>query len=58
PVSLWLTFKQNWSLPGLWWGLTIGMAWAVILGSYFCMLTDWENEVERVMGPPSSRQGV
>ncbi|KAG6380107.1 MATE efflux family protein [Boletus reticuloceps] len=49
PVSLWLTFKQNWGLSGLWWGLTIGMAWAVILGSYFCMLTDWENEVERVM---------
>ena len=25
------------------------MAWAVILGSYFCVSTDWEKEVERVM---------
>ena len=23
------------------------MAWAVILGSYFCMSTDWQKEVER-----------
>ena len=25
------------------------MAWAVILGSYFCVSTDWQKEVERVM---------
>ncbi|KAN0094813.1 MatE domain containing protein [Tylopilus felleus] len=49
PVSLWLAFKVHWGLFGLWWGLTVGMAWAVVLGGYFCMSTDWQKEVERVM---------
>ena len=49
PISLGLAFKRDWGLFGLWWGLTIGMAWVVVLGSYFCVSTDWEKEVERVM---------
>jgi MATE family multidrug resistance protein len=48
PIGLWLAFKQDLGLFGLWWGLTIGMAWVVALGSYFCMSTDWQKEVERV----------
>ncbi|KAF8553601.1 mate-domain-containing protein, partial [Imleria badia] len=49
PISLWLAFQQQWGLFGLWWGLAIGMAWTVILGAYFCLKTDWQEEVERAM---------
>ena len=49
PIGLWFAFQQHWGLFGPWWGLAIGMAWAVILGSYFCVSTDWQKEVKRVM---------
>ncbi|KAI9569367.1 mate-domain-containing protein [Boletus coccyginus] len=49
PTSLWLAFKLHWGLSGLWWGLTVGMAWTVGLGAYFCISTDWQKEVERAV---------
>jgi len=49
PVSLWLAFKLQWGLFGLWWGLTVGMTSAVIAGGYVCLTTNWQQEVERVM---------
>lgn len=49
PIGLWLAFKQDLGLFGLWWGLVAALIWVVILGTYLCRSTDWQKEVERAM---------
>ncbi|KAG9313747.1 MATE efflux family protein [Chiua virens] len=47
PIGFWLTFKEHWGLFGLWWSINIAMVWAVSIGMYFCVTTDWQEEVEK-----------
>ncbi|KIJ59881.1 hypothetical protein HYDPIDRAFT_117978 [Hydnomerulius pinastri MD-312] len=49
PIGLWLCFKQDYQLFGLWWGLNIAMTWASSIGIYLCVSTDWKREVAKVM---------
>ncbi|KIO11262.1 hypothetical protein M404DRAFT_127956 [Pisolithus tinctorius Marx 270] len=49
PIGLWLTFKRDLGLFGLWWGLNLAMAYATSIGLYLCFTTDWDKEVERVV---------
>lgn len=49
PIGLWLTFKRDFGLFGLWWGLNIAMAYASSIGLYICLTTDWDKEVEKVV---------
>ena len=48
-MSLWLTFKWDWGLFGLWWGLTVGMVSAVAFGTCVFLSANWEEEVDRAM---------
>ncbi|KAI6112391.1 MATE efflux family protein [Pisolithus thermaeus] len=49
PIGLWLTFKRDFGLFGLWWGLNIAMAYGSSIGLYLCLTTDWDKEVEKVV---------
>ncbi|KIN92668.1 hypothetical protein M404DRAFT_1009438, partial [Pisolithus tinctorius Marx 270] len=49
PIGLWMTFKRDLGLFGLWWGLNLAMAYATSIGLYLCFTTDWDKEVERVV---------
>ncbi|KAI5994534.1 MATE efflux family protein [Pisolithus marmoratus] len=49
PLALWLTFKRDFGLFGLWWGLNLAMIFATSIGLYLCLTTDWDKEVEKVV---------
>lgn len=49
PFGLWLTFKQQFGLYGLWWDLNLALTFAASLGVYIRLSTDWQKEVETVM---------
>ncbi|KAI6147226.1 MATE efflux family protein [Pisolithus tinctorius] len=48
PIGLWLTFKWDFGLFGLWWGLNIAVVSAASTGLYLCLITDWDKEVDKV----------
>lgn len=48
PFGLWLTFKQDMKLPGLWCGLTVALLYTSTLSIWICLRTDWKREVEKV----------
>lgn len=48
PFGLWLTFKQDMKLPGLWCGLTAALLYTSTLSIWICLRTDWKREVEKV----------
>jgi len=49
PIGLWLAFKQDLRLFGLWWGLNIAILWQASISSYLCITTDWQKEVDKVI---------
>lgn len=42
---MWLAFKHNYGIYGLWIGLTMSLVYASIAGSWVSLSTDWEREV-------------
>jgi MATE family multidrug resistance protein len=48
PFGLWLTFKQDMRLVGLWCGLTAALLYASTLSIWLCLRTNWKREVEKV----------
>lgn len=48
PLGLWLAFKQDMQLAGLWSGLTVALLYSSTLGIWLCVRTDWKREVEKV----------
>ncbi|TFY73399.1 hypothetical protein EWM64_g10613, partial [Hericium alpestre] len=44
PFGLWLTFKKDMGLHGLWIGLTVSLVYCAVFASYLCLKTDWERE--------------
>jgi len=49
PLGLWLTFKKDLDLPGLWYGLTAALVYGSTLGIWLCVTTNWDREVEKVV---------
>ncbi|KAG1896411.1 uncharacterized protein F5891DRAFT_1047272 [Suillus fuscotomentosus] len=41
PLGLWLAFKQDMQLAGLWGGLTVALLYSSTLGIWLCIKTDW-----------------
>ncbi|KAG2159453.1 MATE efflux family protein [Suillus bovinus] len=48
PFGLWLAFKQDMQLAGLWCGLTVALLYASTVSIWICLKTDWKREVEKV----------
>lgn len=48
PFGLWLAFKRDMSLHGLWIGLTVSLVYAATVGVWICLSTDWDREVQKV----------
>ncbi|KAG2073883.1 hypothetical protein BDR04DRAFT_969691, partial [Suillus decipiens] len=48
PLGLWLAFKQDMKLAGLWCGLTTALFYSSTLGIWICSRTNWKREVEKV----------
>ena len=47
PLGFWLTFRNDFGLPGLWVGLTSALVYSSVTGLYVCNKTDWKQEVNR-----------
>jgi len=48
PFGLWLTFKHDMQLSGLWYGLTAALVYGSAVGIWLCVRTNWKREVEKV----------
>lgn len=48
PFGLWLAFKQDMQLAGLWCGLTAALLYTSTLSIWICLKTNWKREVEKV----------
>jgi len=49
PIGIYLTFKQDMSLWGLWIGLTIALVSTSVVGGLIVLWADWDHEVQKVM---------
>ncbi|KAJ8073477.1 ethionine resistance protein [Marasmius tenuissimus] len=49
PFGVWLAFKHDLALHGLWIGLTVSLVYSSVFGSWLCLRTDWNREVEKVL---------
>ncbi|KAG6919097.1 hypothetical protein DXG01_009350 [Tephrocybe rancida] len=47
PLGLWLAFKCDLGLRGLWFGMTLALAFNSAFGVILWSRTDWENEVSK-----------
>ena len=48
PLGIYLAFSLEYGLHGLWMGLTFSLVYCALLGTWLCVRTDWEREVEKV----------
>ncbi|KAF5349339.1 hypothetical protein D9758_011758 [Tetrapyrgos nigripes] len=48
PFGIWLAFRFDLGLAGLWIGLTVSLIYCSFFGTILCWRTDWEREVEKV----------
>ena len=48
-MGIYLTFKLNMELWGLWIGLTVALVCTSIVGGLIVLWADWDREVEKVM---------
>jgi len=48
PIGIYLTFKHDMKLWGLWIGLTIALVCTSITGGLIVLRADWDREVEKV----------
>ncbi|KAM6496620.1 MATE efflux family protein [Amanita muscaria] len=49
PLGVFLAFKCHIGLPGLSMGLTTSLIYCAAFSTYFCVRTDWNREVDKVM---------
>ncbi|TDL13472.1 MATE efflux family protein [Rickenella mellea] len=49
PFGIWLAFKRDMNLAGLWVGLTVSLVYSATFGVALCLKTDWQHEVDKVM---------
>ncbi|KAG0694844.1 mate-domain-containing protein [Suillus ampliporus] len=50
PFGVWLTFKRDMGLVGLWVGITVALVYCSAWGIYLCITADWQKEVRKVLG--------
>ena len=48
-MGIYLTFKQDMKLWGLWIGLTVALTFAGSIGGLIVMRADWDHEVKKVV---------
>ncbi|GJE86748.1 MATE efflux family protein [Phanerochaete sordida] len=48
PFGIWLAFKRDYELLGLWIGLTLALVYEAVAGAWLCLRTDWNYQVEKV----------
>ncbi|KAG2140585.1 MATE efflux family protein [Suillus clintonianus] len=49
PFGVWLTFKMNMGLVGLWVGITVSLIYCSFWGTYLCITADWQKDVQKVL---------
>ena len=49
PLGIYLTFKHDMKLWGLWIGLTVALVCTSTVGGLIVLWADWDREVEKVM---------
>ncbi|KAG0697233.1 MATE efflux family protein [Suillus ampliporus] len=49
PFGIWLAFKKDMGLVGLWLGLTVSLVYCSAWGIYMCVTADWQKEVTKVL---------
>jgi len=49
PFGIWLAFKCDMQLSGLWIGLTVSLVYCATGGVWLCLRTDWKKEVRKIM---------
>ena len=58
PIGIYLAFKQDMNLSGLWVGLTIALVFTSGLGGPLALWVDWDHEVKKVMDRMESEGGA
>jgi MATE family multidrug resistance protein len=48
PFGIWLAFRQNIGLHGLWYGLTVSLIYGSVVGVTIALRADWNKESEKV----------
>lgn len=48
PLGIYLGFKHNMGLAGLWIGMAVALAYGGVVGVWLCLRTDWQEEVQKV----------
>ncbi|KAI0264617.1 MATE efflux family protein [Gloeopeniophorella convolvens] len=48
PAGIWLAFRRDMGLHGLWYGLTLSLVYCAAVGVWLAFKTDWTHEVEKV----------
>ena len=48
PFGIWLAFKHDFALHGLWIGLSVSLTYAAAAGVWLCLRTDWDRQVQKV----------
>jgi MATE family multidrug resistance protein len=48
PLGVFFAFKLQYGLHGLWMGLTFSLIYCAVLGTWLCVRTDWDREVQKV----------
>ncbi|KAF5336420.1 hypothetical protein D9611_006482 [Ephemerocybe angulata] len=48
PFGVWLAFSWHQGLHGLWYGLTVSLIYCSVIGTWLCLKTDWDHEVDKV----------
>ena len=48
PFGVWLAFKRDADLLGLWVGLTVALVYESLVSVWICLRTDWGYQVEKV----------
>lgn len=48
PLGMFLAFRHNMGLQGLWLGLTFSLVYSALIGTWICLRTDWAREAAKV----------
>lgn len=49
PFGVWLAFKMNIGIVGLWVGITAALVYCSAWGTYLCITADWQKEVMKAL---------
>ncbi|KAJ7581061.1 multidrug/Oligosaccharidyl-lipid/Polysaccharide flippase [Mycena floridula] len=58
PLGAWLAFNRSMGLQGLWIGLTVSLVYCGVIGTWLCLTTDWDEEVEKVLARIEAEEAI